>query len=179
MRIIGSGGIVSNIESEILNCLEQGKVFSVKFWLLYSALQQRNFIFDPTAYAPGEGSAARMFGFFPVFLATAGPVTIEYFADPIESGDGTGITIFNRNGRSIVAPQSTFKYDPVTVTSPGTPFADDLVPSNSQGSGVSQPGSSEDFTPFIIDHTKKILFRVTNLDGNDTYIGTKFTFVEI
>ena len=86
--------------------------------------------------------------------------------------------MFNRKSTSVIAPQTTLKIDPVTITIPGTRFAGDLVAASATGAGQSSPSDSEDRLPFILDPTKKILIRMENLNGADTQVSIKFTIVE-
>jgi len=163
----------------MLALIDNGKAFSVSEWLTFSASQVRYLVFDPTGYVPSPGYAPLVFGFFPAFAAEAGPITIDYHAAPDVSDDGANLLLFNRDANSVIAPQSTFKIDPLTVTDPGTKFAGDLVPASSAGGGISGPARSEDELPFILNPAVKVLIKMQNLNGNDTQVSIKFTIAEL
>jgi hypothetical protein len=176
LKGITGASIVTGIPEDLF---ARGKAFTYQDYLYYNVGEVKKFVFDPTGYAPPPGSQQRVVGFFPSFFAEAGPVEVDFYFDPNESGDGDVLSLFNRDATSEQVASSILRLNPVTVTVPGTRFTGIGVPANSIGSGQAVSSSIEDSLPFALDIAKKYLFTVKNTNGADTMIMMRFTIFEI
>lgn len=176
LKGITGSNMVTSIPEDFM---ARGKAFTYQDYLFYAADEIKNFIFDPTGYAPPPGSQQRVVGFFPSIFAEAGPVKVDFFADPTEAGDGAPLVIFNRDATSLQAPASTLKLNPSVISDDGARFTGIGVPANSVGSGQAVSSSVEDSLPLALDIDLKYLIRVENTNGANTMIMMRFTFFEI
>ena len=90
-RTIWGPLIMTNIQE---NAFVLGQSFSYEDYLTYAAAGVKDFIFDPTAF-----DGTNLVVLPPSFSATAGPVTVEYYAGVAETGDGTPLGISNRRNK--------------------------------------------------------------------------------
>jgi hypothetical protein len=129
-----------------------------------------DYLFDPTACTCDQVIAET-----PIFNATAGPVTIEFFAGTTVSANGTELDVFNRRAAGGAAEAKL--YVGPTITLVGTRFAGQILTATDAVQGdtgaVTIPG-----LPFEVDKTTLILVRVTNINGTSS-IGRRFDWVEV
>jgi hypothetical protein len=129
-----------------------------------------DYMFDPTAC-----SCDQIIAEVPVFNATAGPVTIEFYSDPTTTANGTELLSFNR--RSSGVPAEAKLYVAPTISSVGTRFSGLLLPATAAVQGNTGDQTVQGL-PFEVDKTKKMLIRVTNNNGDGVDIGRRFDWIE-
>lgn len=130
-----------------------------------------NYLFDPTA-CTCENLVAEV----PIFNASAGPVTIEYYIGTTVSAVGTELLAFNRRSGG-VAPKAKLYVAP-TITDDGVRFTGQVVTATEAVQGdtgsISYAG-----LPFEVDQTQLLLIRVTNTNGNGVAMGRLFNWIEL
>ena len=129
-----------------------------------------NYLFDPTACTCNQVVAE-----VPIFNATAGPVTIEYFIGTTVSALGTELFTFNR--RSGGEPARARLYVAPTITGDGVRIAGQLLPATDAVQGDTGQ-TTEIGLPFEVDRNNLLLIRVTNTNGADVAIGRRFDWIE-
>jgi len=129
-----------------------------------------DFLFDPTACTCDQLVAE-----VPLFNATGGPVTIEFFSAPTVTLNGTELVSFNRRAVPKVAEAKLYKGP--TLSDPGTRFSGLLLPATAAAQGNTGDQTIQGL-PFEVDLAIKVLIRVTNLNGAGVDIGRRFDWVE-
>lgn len=112
-------------------------------------------IFSPLKFVAGE----------------AGPIVITYYVNPtVTAGGRTEIMGSNRRATSTNEYQSVIELvAAANVTSPGTKFTAELVPSNSAGGALPSSGASNaGGLPFEIDTDVVYMIEIDNTNGTDT-----------
>jgi hypothetical protein len=172
--IIYFGGVIEDFINEDINTLvDEGKVFTYLDYTIYGASEVKDLVFDPIDY---KGSKLKVFT--PSFSATAGPVIIDvYFGTDAVRDPAKELFIYNRNGKSSNTAKSKAYINPI-INSLGFRPGGRLVPSGGQNPATGVPGEAAEFVPVILDETQKVLFRIKNLNGADTYIETNVVFIE-
>jgi len=101
----------------------------------------------------------------------AGPVVVTYYVNPtVTAGGRTEIVGSNRRATSSNEYQSTIEFvAPANVTSPGTKFTAELIPSSSAGGALPNSGASNvGGLPFEIDTSDVYMIEIDNTNGSDT-----------
>lgn len=184
MNIFGRGGPQKSITGATMvasipeDFFARGLAYSYADYLTYGIDEVKEFIFDPTPYAPPPGTQGRIVGFIPSFAAEAGPIFVDIYEGVEETGDGSDLVLFNRDRSSLNVPLSTFKLNPTTVSSPGIKLPGILVPATA-GGPVNVGNAQSDPLPFALNIIKKYRIRVENSNGAGTEVGMAFTFFEI
>lgn len=112
----------------------------------------------------------------PIFSATSGPVTIEYYVGAMVSALGTELFTFNRRPGGATAKAKL--YVAPTITGDGLRIAGQLVTATEAVQGDTGSTTSSGL-PFEIDQTNLMLIRVTNTNGAGVDIGRLLNWVEI
>jgi hypothetical protein len=154
-------------ETQFIN----GNAFTVSDYEIdLNSLEVVEFLFDPTACIDKQ-----IVSEVPKVNASAGPVTVEFITDPSVTDNGTELPSFNRRATSTNTAQSKL-YQAPTYTG-GTRFSALLVPATAAGSGDTG-GVTFEGLPFEIDCTKKIIIKITNLNGAGSDVGYRFDWSE-
>lgn len=130
------------------------------------------YLFDPTACTCNQIVAE-----VPLFNASAGPITIEFFSDPTTTANGAELPTFNRRATSSIVAEAKLYIGP-TITDNGTRFSGLLLAATAAAQGNTGESTVEGL-PFEVDLTKKILIKVTNTNGDGVDIGRRFDWVEV
>ena len=128
-----------------------------------------DYLFDATACTCDQVIAES-----PIFNATSGPVTIEFYAGVTVSANGTELPSFNRRSGGDVAEAKL--YIGPTVTDVGLRFAGLLLTATDAVQGDTG-GVTIQGLPFEVDKAALILIRVTNTNGVAD-IGRLFDWIE-
>jgi hypothetical protein len=128
-----------------------------------------NYLFDPTACTCDQIVAE-----VPIFNATSGPVTIEFFAGTIVSANGTELDSFNRRSGGDI-PEAKLYIGP-TITFDGARFSGIILTATEAAQGDTGAVTVSGL-PFEVSKSIKILIRVTNANGVNN-IGRRFDWVE-
>jgi len=129
-----------------------------------------DYLFDPRNVAAEHVVAEN-----PVFNATSGPITIEYYVGTTVSALGTELVTFNR--RPGGPPALAKLYVAPTVTGVGIRIAGQLVTATEAVQGDTGSTTSSGL-PFEVDQTHLMLIRVTNTNGAGVAIGRTFNWIE-
>jgi hypothetical protein len=129
-----------------------------------------NYLLDPTGCTCDHVVAEN-----PIFNATAGPVTVEYFVGTTVSANGTELVTFNRRSGGDAAKSKL--YVAPTITGDGVRIAGQLVTATSAVQGDTGATTSTGL-PFEVDKGLLLLIRVTNTNGADVAIGRTFSWIE-
>jgi hypothetical protein len=129
-----------------------------------------DYLFDPTAC-----SCDQIIAEVPVFNATAGPVTVEFYSAPTTTANGTELISFNR--RSGGASAEAKLYVGPTISDVGTRFSGLLLPATAATQGNTGDQTIQGL-PFEVNKAAKVLIRVTNKNGDGVDIGRRFDWVE-
>ena len=132
-----------------------------------------DFLFDPT----GCSSDTQVIAEVPVFNASAGPVTIAFYLNPVVTDTGSELTAYNRRTTS-TNTNSAKLYKAPTLSDDGTRFTGLLCPATSTGAGQSTGNVTLGGLPFEVDCSLKLLIRVKNLNGAGSDIGYKYDWTE-
>ena len=134
-----------------------------------------NIVFDPIAF-DGQGFVLRPVK-FKAFLA--GPIEIDVYAGTDADDGGTQIIATNRNFLSPLVSQNVVRMDP-TINTDGDLFPSNFVIFSNGTPAVSVAGgeSSEDLV-FVLDTTKKYMFRLTNLENVEAQAHFAATWFEV
>lgn len=154
------------------NAFIDGKAFThADYTLGVAASAVINYLFDPT-----ECTCEQLVAEVPIFNATAGPVTIEYFIGGSVSANGTELFVFNRRPAGALAKAKL--YVGPTITADGVRIAGQLLPASDAAQGDTG-ATSEKGVPFEVDKNLLMIIRVTNTNGNDVGIGRRLDWAEI
>lgn len=129
-----------------------------------------NYIFDPRACTCENVVAEN-----PIFNATAGPVTIEYFVGTTVSDLGTELLTFNR--RSGGSSAHAKLYVAPTISDDGVRIAGQLINATTAVQGDTGAATTVGL-PFEVDKRFLMLIRVTNTNGADIAIGRSLNWIE-
>lgn len=129
-----------------------------------------NYIFDPR-----NCTCTNIVAENPIFNATAGPITIEYYIGTTVSALGSELVAFNR--RPTMSPPHAKLYVAPTITGDGVRIAGQLVPATEAVQGDTGSTTTSGL-PFEVDKTQLMLIRVTNTNGAGVAIGRTFNWVE-
>ena len=129
-----------------------------------------NYLVDPTNCTCDHIVAEN-----PIFSATAGPVTIEYFVGTTVSALGTELVTFNRRPTGTQAQLKL--YVAPTITGDGVRIAGQLVTATEAVQGDTGATTSAGL-PFEVDKRFMMLIRVTNTNGADNAIGRSINWIE-
>lgn len=158
---------VSIKESAFIN----GKAFTHSDYALgVLAANITNYLFDPTAC-----TCERLIVDVPIFNATSGPITVEFFGGTIVSANGTELESFNRRSGGDVAEAKL--YINPTITNDGSRFSGIILTATESNQGDTGAVTIQGL-PFEVNKATKILIRVTNIDGVNN-IGRRFDWIEI
>ncbi len=117
------------------------------------------------------------------FVASdAGPITITYYISPtLTAGGRTEIVGSNRRATSSNTYKSIIELVAAgNVSSPGTEFAAQLIPSNSAVGGLANIGASgASGLPFEIDPTVDYLLKIDNTNSADTLFEYNIDWFEV
>lgn len=145
----------------------QGYAFTARDVITATAATNTYIHFDATATS-GIQIIFNPLGFV---ASDAGPITITYYVAPtLTAGGRTEIVASNRRATSSNTYQSTVELvAAANVTSPGTKFTAQLIPSNSAGGAFANVGAgSASGLPFEIDPSMDYLIEIDNTNGTDT-----------
>lgn len=126
----------------------------------------KQIIFNPLQFVAGE----------------AGPILITYYVSPtLTAGGRTEIMGSNRRATSANEYESIIEFvAPANVTSPGTKFTAQLLPSNSGGGANPNSGAvTASGLPFEIDTSVEYLIEIDNTNGTDTLFEYNIDWFEV
>ena len=129
-----------------------------------------NYLFDPTACTCDQVIAE-----VPIFNATAGPISIEFYSGVTVSANGTELISFNR--RSGGSSAESKLYAGPTITDDGTRFSGLLLTATDAVQGDTGAVTIQGL-PFEVNKSAKILIRITNTNGAGVGIGRRFDWIE-
>lgn len=150
-----------------------GKIFSYEDYKIFSSSEVVNFIFDPTAF-----DGVNLVVTPPSFSANAGPILVEYFIGATADNDGTLLGISNRRGMSTNVNKAILRLNPSNIGD-GTRFSGRLIPATGLDPKTASGVVSGSSLPFELNFNVKYLIRITNINGDDTYVQTDFTWLEV
>lgn len=142
-----------------------------------------NFLIDPTNYLPDQEQIYNKIIYeIPAFSATAGPILIEFFSNPVTSSPGTDTfpLPFNRIADSQRTVQLKITQGP-TVSDFGVKLSEILIPATSIGIHGT-PAAVTEILPFSMhvgENGTPLLMRVTNQNGSNTMVGIRHNWFEI
>lgn len=154
------------------NAFIQGNSFTHSdYEVSVDAAEVINYLFDPTACTCDQIIAE-----VPIFNATAGPITIEFYTGVVVSANGSELISFNRRPGESAAEAKL--YVAPTITNDGTRFSGLLLTATDAVQGDTGSVTIQGL-PFEVTKTTKILIRVTNTNGAGVGLGRRFDWVEI
>lgn len=160
---------VSLQEDDFIN----GKAFTHSDYDLgVAAANITNYLFDPTACTCDQIIAE-----VPIFNATAGPITIEFYAGATVSANGSELASFNRRGTSSRVAEAKLYIGP-TITDDGSRFSGLILTATDAVQGDTGSVTIQGL-PFEVNKAALILIRVTNTNGAGVGIGRRFDWVEV
>jgi hypothetical protein len=155
-----------------------GRSFSFEDYFTMGASEVMNIVVDPTAFvAPMSGQDRIVFNPL-IASSTAGPITIEFYANTTASNNGTELGASNRDATSSNTPMLVLRQNP-TITDAGTRFAGDLIPSTGVSPATATGADATTSLPFAINTKVKYMIRFTNEDGADVKMQIKLNWFEI
>ena len=149
-----------------------GKAYSFEDYFVFAADEVVNIVVDPLLYK-GLNLVVNPIA----FSASAGPVTIDFYAGTDADADGTELEASNRRSTMLTLPKTVLRKNP-TINNIGTRFAGDLVPSTGTAAANSTGATNARDLPFEISNKTKYTIKLTNTNGNDVYVGFKMTWFE-
>lgn len=142
------------------------RAFSHQDYYTFAASEVSDFIIDPTAYTGNGKVLVNPL----VVVATSGPILIDFYRGLILNDGGTELFTYNRRAGG-PAPQSIIRRNP-DIADLGTRFAGGLVPATGVAPASSTGSSNNTIQtlPLELDPTTMVSARITNTDGNDTFV---------
>ena len=116
-----------------------------------------DFLFDPTAC-----SCNQIVVEVPIFNATGGPVTIEFYIGPTVTDNGAELISFNRRSGGDSAEAKLYKGP--TMSDLGTRFSGLFLPATAAVQGNTGDQTIQGL-PFEVNKATKVLIRLTNTNG--------------
>lgn len=161
----------TNIKEDLL---ELGYMFSYEDYRIYGDDETTYMFFNPSAF-----SGKSLIILPPFFASVAGPVLVDYYANPTMADAGAVLQVSNRKGTSSNTPDSILTLHTIAPTIEGFRFTGRLVPATgvNPNIGSSAEGLGQNYFELVPSNT--YLIKITNKNGPGVYIQSDFTWIEI